>query len=236
MLKFLSRRMGAKSALGIQLAIILGAVQLYPRYPFVLIGGALASAVLMFVSYSVKSFIEAIPTSKVRSVAMGMAELRGKALEARGTVSAPFSRVECLAYEAKEERLQKVGKNYAWVTSFHRRKDGYFYLDDGTGKLLCHTKGAQLAVSPFVRQLGNVRRSEWRILPGKTYYVIGKVADNPFVKEASSQEGWKDLMMTEGDIYIISDKKEKNLRWWYGAAFLFSAVSTAVFTALAFLI
>lgn len=238
MLKSLSRGIRAKTALGAQLVVIFVAAQAYARLysSFAFMGGAIASAVLMFIIHNTKTFIEAIPTSKVRSVAIGMAEINGKSLKWKQGFKAPFSGAACLAYEIKEERRVRTGKSEMWVTTRHERKDNHFYLDDGTGKLLCHTKGANLDVKAFERFLGDVKRIELKVLPEKQYYVIGKVVDNPFVKEASSIKAWEDLMMSEGDIYIISDKKEKSLRKWYSWAFLFSTVSTVGFTIASFLL
>ena len=224
--------------MGAQLVVMFVAAQAYARLPssFIFIGGAVASAVLMFIVHNTKTFIEAIPSSKVRSVAIGMAELNGKSVKWKRSFRAPFTGKDCLAYEIKEERRVKTGKSEMWITTRHERKDGHFYLDDGTGKLLWYTKDANLDVKTFERFLGRVKRTEWKILPDKQYYVIGKVVDNPFVKEASSVKAWEDLMMSGGDIYIISDKKEKSLRKWYSVAFILSSLSTAGFVVLSFLL
>jgi hypothetical protein len=237
MLKSLSS-LGPKSVMGLQLGVLAVALQLYFRAGAgaAMLLGAAASAVLMSAAYYVRSFMEAIPTSKVRSVAMGMAELTGRALKWKKEFKAPYSKEKCLAYEIKEERHQRTGKSSYWVTTRHERKDGHFLLDDGTGAILCHTKGASLEVKTFTRHFGNRRRTEWKVVPGTKYFIIGKVVDNPFVEEASSLEGFRDAMVADGDVFIISDGKESGLRKWYSAALVFSALSTAGLFAAFFLV
>lgn len=227
MLKSLSR-VPPDQALGAQLAVIIGSLHfgLRARMPAALLLGAGLSAVLMFITYRVKSFMEAIPTSRVRSVAMGLAELKGEAVKWGEEFKAPYSGKTCLAYEIKEERHQRTGKSSHWVTVNHERKDGVFWLDDGTGRIACDSTGAELDVREFRRRRGNRRKTEWKVLPGGQYYVIGKVKDNPWVGEATSQEGYRDALVGDGEIFMISDKKEKDLRKWYGVSLVASALST----------
>ena len=167
---------------------------------------------------------------------MGMAEITGRVKKWKQTFKAPFSGELCLAYNAKEERRQKINKNYVWITTWKKREDGHFFIEDDTGQLLCDSKGADLDVKSFRKFFGSVKRTEWKIVPGTKYFAIGKVVDNPFVKDATSVQGFKDAMMSKGEIYIISDKKEKSLRKWYTAALAFSTVATLAFTAGSFYI
>ena len=230
-------RIGPTPALGAQAVIGFLAFSAYREYPspwFIGLGAA-ASAVLMMIVFKIRSFLEAIPTSKVRSVAMGMAELSGKTMGQK-KLKGPFSGRECFAYEIEEKHLRGHGKHRHWVTVRQERKDGHFYIDDGTGQMLCDTKGATFEVKPFVRHLGRIQKREAAILPGQKIFAIGKVVDNPFVKEASSLQGWKDMMMSEGEIYLLSDKSEKSLRKWYTLALGFSALATMALTAGAILL
>ena len=226
MLKFLSK-LGPFPALGIQLAIVFIAIQLYFEFQLKWIFwiGAMLSVVLLFFSYKIKSFLEAIHTSKIRSVAVGLSEVKGKPV-GETKLKSPLTKTACYAYTYQEQRKQRVNKSSIWVTTKSERKDGHLYLDDGTGQLLCDTKGATLSIKGITKYGFNIKKTETVISPSQNLFVIGSVKDNPFVKDATSVEGWKDLMMGDGEIYIISDKSEKNLRKWYAASVIVSGLSS----------
>lgn len=225
MLRFLSK-LGPFPALGVQAAVLFIVFQLYREFQssWVLFIGAAVSIVMLFVAYRIKSFLEAIPTSKVRSVAMGIAELRGEA-SGETKLTSPLTKTKCFAYHYVEQRRQRINKSSVWVTTKDERKDGYFYIKDQTGELLCFTKGASLDLPGKTTYGFGVKRIETIITPGTKLFAIGHIKDNPFVKEATSSEGYKDLMMGDGEVFIISDKSEKSLRKWYGITTVFSGLS-----------
>jgi hypothetical protein len=131
--------------------------------------------------------IEALPTARVRSVALGLAELRGVArpVEANADPGAPLLR------SARERRGDSTG-----FTEEIRP----FYLEDETGRILVDPRGAEISAGlgapggeaalprrifgARIREILLSRRirstsgglSEAVLLPGDEVYVIGTVA------------------------------------------------------------
>lgn len=93
-----------------------------------------------------KQMIENIPTSKVRSLAMGLAEVQGEAVVAKKELKSPFTNKNCVyyRYEIDEYRSSKNGGYWA------RIKDGIkhvpFYLKDNTGMVLVDPKDAHVDI------------------------------------------------------------------------------------------
>lgn len=92
-----------------------------------------------------KRFIENIPTSKIRSMAMGLVEISGEAESYQGVLKGPLSSQDCVFYKYLIERYERRGKNSRWVkvasmASFQHP----FYLNDGTDKVLIDPQDAEL--------------------------------------------------------------------------------------------
>ena len=85
-----------------------------------------------------KNLIENIPTSKVRSLAMGLVEVEGKAASYRLVWDTPFSLKHAVYY--KFEVREKHGKE--WKTILERETTDCFYVEDDTGKVLVNPVGA----------------------------------------------------------------------------------------------
>ncbi|MBR9680694.1 MAG: hypothetical protein GOU98_02620 [Candidatus Altiarchaeota archaeon] len=236
MLKFLSK-LGPYSTLGLQLAVVWGTLHMYGEMgeAWVFGIGAALSVVLLFISYKVKNFLEAIPTSKIRSVAIGLSEIKGKTVGETKLIS-PLTKTKCYAYEYRIHSKNRSYKTNLITNAKVDRKDGYFYLDDGTGQLLCDTKGAAFGTKSTVKRGISVTKTETVVKPNQELFIIGNIKDNPFVKDATSVEGWKDLMMGDGEIYIISDKSEKTLRFWYTVSVITSGLSSFGLTIAGFLL
>ena len=145
--------------------------------------------------------IENTPTSTVRGMALGLAELYGKA---RKTVllKSPLTQTECVLYKYLVEEYRRSGKSGHWVTI--AKGDSFyspFWLDDATGRIMVFPKGAELVMPSdyrFSTGLGRslpenlmafmdsngisyrgwlaVRRlrfTEWHIKESEDVYVIG---------------------------------------------------------------
>lgn len=84
-----------------------------------------------------RRFIEDIPTSKARSIAMGQIEIKGKA-EALfpETLKSPLSHKECVYYYYFISKHQKYQDRYIWAPFVSHRTDLPFYIYDKTGKVL----------------------------------------------------------------------------------------------------
>ncbi len=96
-----------------------------------------------FAQFKKVQFIENIPTSKVRSIAMGLVELKGKAIKAAEELASPVSKTNCVYYEYKIEEWRKSGKSSEWRDIYRETKVVPFYLQDDTGKVLVDLNGVE---------------------------------------------------------------------------------------------
>lgn len=155
-----------------------------------------------------KRLIENIPTSKIRSMAMGLVELQGKALERVLLLKGPLTGKNCVFYKYQIERFEHRGKSSRWITIAGETScNSPFYLDDNTGKVLIDPKGVEthLKNPDFQYESGRIsdipshievflqkneiqyksffgkhrlRFREWLICPGDEIYVLGAVRKN----------------------------------------------------------
>ncbi len=103
-----------------------------------------------------KKLIEDIPTSTVRAIAMGVAEVKGIARQFKGTVKTPFSKVDSVFFRYVVQEYRSSGKSGSWVTIKEFSTPDWFYLEDETGKVLINPVGAELFLKPDRNyQLGN---------------------------------------------------------------------------------
>jgi len=109
-----------------------------------LLSGAatIAGAVLFFRGFRdlrLRRLIADTPTAKIRSMAMGLVEIHGRA-EARSLVTAPFSNRAC-AYWQVEVAVR--GRRNSWTT-VHRNSSGHpFLVRDETGVAMVYPRGAE---------------------------------------------------------------------------------------------
>lgn len=89
------------------------------------------------ISFRKKRLIENIPTSKIRSIAMGLVEIYGEVVpEEDNILKSPFTQSDCVYYKYKIEELQSTGKSVHWHTIRKGWNYCYFYLKDDTGRVL----------------------------------------------------------------------------------------------------
>jgi len=137
-----------------------------------IVGGVL---LIYAFSYSrVQHGMENTPTSKIRSVAMGFAELRGIA-EPRIMLKSPYTETPCLYYRC--------------TTSIGSESGTSFYLNDGTGKILVNPKHAQMNLAhSFITNNSSAPITEWCIMAGEPLYIAGTVGKaGDFVSAAPDQ-------------------------------------------------
>jgi hypothetical protein len=105
-----------------------------------------AGIVLFCVGFSAfkrKRLIENLPASKVRSMAVGLVELKVKAVD-WNCLSAPFSGSPCVYYRYIVEEYRSNGKSSSWETVRHGSSEGCpFYVEDETGRTLVHPSGSK---------------------------------------------------------------------------------------------
>lgn len=157
------------------------------------LGAGLALFTYGFSVWREKRTIENIPTSKVRSLAMGLVEVSGWA-QPKALLKSPITATDCVYYKFLVERRERRGRSDQWVVVSQGASTNYFYVDDGTGRILVDPVEADIHLSQDYRysdavsagntlgQLFNVgtfsqrmRYTEWYILPGDEVYVMGTV-------------------------------------------------------------
>ncbi len=138
-----------------------------------------------------KNMVENVPSSPIRSVAMGLAEVQGRS-PAKATLSAPLSGAAChyFRYLVEEERHRSKGGR-EWVTVDRGESNVPFHVEDPTGRILVNPPGADILLKRDYRRIergkgwfGRRKRySEWRIDPAERVDVIGTVSrlHNPSV-------------------------------------------------------
>jgi hypothetical protein len=132
-----------------------------------------------------KNMIENVPSSPIRSVAMGLAEIKGQAPGVAVT-PAPLSGTPCLYYRylVEEERTRPKGGR-EWVTIDRGESNVPFHVEDPTGRILVNPEGADIILGRDYQKIEREggwlsrrkRTSEWRIDPGDFVYVIGSVSN-----------------------------------------------------------
>lgn len=133
-----------------------------------------------FVQYKKKRLVENIPTSKIRSVAMGLSELIGNT-EQKFPLKSPLTHTDCVYYRfaIEEERRDFKGTRY-WKVVNKGNSANYFYIKDDTGEILVDPLDAEVILPvdyEYVDTIGERRKryTEWYIQPGEQVYVLGTV-------------------------------------------------------------
>jgi len=114
---------------------------------FLLIGGI--TYFLAFYFLKIKHLIQNTPTSKIRSVAMGFAEVCGKVIpyEINGLLTSPFSNEKCVYYKYIIQEYRSSGKHSSWVTIKQGVEKRLFYTEDETGRILVDPNKASIDIS-----------------------------------------------------------------------------------------
>jgi hypothetical protein len=167
-------------------------------------GGGLAAFFWGLRCFQRKRLMQNTPTSKVEAVALGLAELCGRAVPQK-TLQSPVEQLPCVYWRYKVEELRRSGKSNHWATIDSGEERVPFYIEDATGKILVVPVGAtidipkDLQVEPpkfplrselsprifeFAEQKGieldgvftrRKRFTEWMIAPGDPLFVFGTV-------------------------------------------------------------
>ena len=176
-----------------------------------------------------KKTIENIPTSKIRSIAMGLVEIFGEIIpDKKETILSPFSNKKCVYYKYTIEEYRRTGKHSHWVTVKKDERSVPFYLKDETGKVLVDPTDAKIDIPKdfeynsgigrnppsvvksflsinklnFESFLGfnkTMRYREYFIEPGEKIYVMGSAGDNPYVEDATGSKNEEDIMIQKGN-------------------------------------
>jgi hypothetical protein len=148
--------------------------------------------------------IEDLPTTRVRSLALGRVELAGRA-RGRAALEAPLTGTPCVYYRYLVEEEVGSGRSRRWkALARGDSADAGFHLEDGTGQVLVDPRGAELELSPvwratdpplsapLLRTLARhgidphgwlfrrrLRFTEWRLACGDPLYLLGVAQERP---------------------------------------------------------
>ena len=172
-----------------------------------------------------KKLMESIPTSKIRSLAVGIAEIYGKATTTDSKlILAPFSNDECIVCRVVIQEYNKWSKYRTWRTIKTGIISGTFMVEDETGMVQVDPSHAELDIplsfesssgwgtdppehaikflkknnldfEGFLGMNKSMRYLEYSIKPGDKIYVLGRADDNPHVEDGSASQGVVDMMM-----------------------------------------
>ena len=92
----------------------------------------------------IKRLIKNVSTSKARSVAMDLAELKGKIESGNKTLIYPFDEKDCVHWHIHIQQYMKRGKRPIWGTRHKAKKQVPFLLNDSTGTFLVNLEKANL--------------------------------------------------------------------------------------------
>ena len=201
--------------------------------------GGMGLSIYGFVVNNRKRLMESIPTSPVRSLAVGLVEVSGRALPERGLLRAPFSGLPCVLYSYTVEERRESGKDVRWETIAKGTSSDPFFMQDETGKVLVVPFDAQLILPdnrtsrnnwlgslPGETILGlarlgisvdgwlgekTIRCSEACILPDETVYVLGTAQENKGAAESTENSARLYIGSSRDNEFIISDRSEKEL-------------------------
>jgi len=209
---------------------------------FALIAG-IAIFVKSFSWRSLKNLIENTPTSKIRSLAMGIVEIYGEAVPARnGFIKSPFSGADCVYCIWEIFHWQQGKHGGRWVSEKRGIVGNKFYVRDDTGVVMVNPEGASTEIpvdyssetldqnaTNFMTSAGvshkgmlgfkrKMKVEERYIAPGDKLYIMGTAGNNP--DAAGARDHTSNIMIQQGDndkTFFISDTSEKQvldkLRW-----------------------
>ncbi len=106
--------------------------------------------------WRLKRIIENTPTSKIRSIAMGLVEISGTVAKPfTEWLISPFTKQNCAYYSCTIQEHRKQGKTSTWVTIFSRILSVPFYVKDNTGTVLVDARGATIDTQTvYTKQTG----------------------------------------------------------------------------------
>ena len=202
-------------------------------------GGGLGSSIYGFVLNHRKSLIESIPTSPIRSLAVGLVEVSGRAQPGRELLRTPFSGLPCVLFSYKVEARRESRNGARWETIAKGTSAEPFFVQDQTGKVLVVPLNAQL-ILPDNRTIRNnwfgtlpeqtlqgllklgiavdgwfgektIRCSEASILPDETVYVLGTAQEHGGAADSTENSARLYIGSSRDHDFIISDRSEKEL-------------------------
>lgn len=192
-----------------------------------------------WIAHQRKRLIESIPTSTIRSLALGLVEISGRAQPEGSLLSSPFSGLPCVFYSYGVEERVGSDKNARWETIVKGTSEQPFFVSDSTGRVLVAPLGAELILPDertsrsnwlgelpattiaglnrlgvsTERWMGSkiLRCRESLILPEEQVYVLGTAHEDFDARERVDNSARLYIGSSRDHEFIISDRSEKDL-------------------------
>ncbi len=164
-----------------------------------------------FTSWKTHRKLVDIPTSKVRSTAVGLVELNGKAKPIK-LLTSPLTKKPCMYYCIEHQVYKRGAVMWNYETTDKVEKYTNFYIEDDTGKIEVNPKNAgfKIAFDYIKSKEGSIERDvEYKIEPGENVYVLGTARIKPGAKSVKNE---KSLIIAKGEndpFYYIADSSVK---------------------------
>jgi len=186
-----------------------------------------------------KRLIAGIPTSPIRSLALGLVEVSGQAESEAEPLTSPFGGLPCVFYSYKVEEYTGTDKHARWNTIANGTSDQPFFVRDATGRVLVVPTGATLMLPderitrtswhgelpPLalagLRRLGvathgwmgnkTLRCREALILPEESLYVLGTALEHHGMSHHIANESRLYIGSSRDHDFIISDRSEQHV-------------------------
>lgn len=142
--------------------------------------------------------VEDTPRTNIRSIAMGLVHIRGKA-QVEPPLLSPVSKTPCCFYKVDIEQWKSEGKSHAWK---HIRTDldgSKFFLVDDTGKVLVDAQCAEMDVPMTAERVVDSARPGSAVAGASDAEVLQYVAYSGVHKMASAVEHFLEKRGTLAD-------------------------------------
>ena len=209
-------------------------------------GGGLTAFFWGLRCYQRKRLMQDTPTSKVGAVALGPAELSGRALPLK-TLESPIEQLPCVYWRYKVEELRSSGRSSQWDVIDSGEERIPFYLEDETGKILIVPNGAKIDIPKalceeisgmglgrgfsrctieFAARRGieidgvmtcRKRFTEWMIGPGDPLFVFGSVVAPEDQPAGPTKAGDRMVCLDRaGEFFFIADQSARDVETEFG--------------------
>jgi hypothetical protein len=201
----------------------------------------IALLVMGIPTFRLKRLIENTPTSKIRSVAVGLTEVSGEAFFCQEKLKSPFTGKDSMYHMCTVENFMG-GSRARWFQVLYDERRVPFYVRDDTGRILVDPRDASVQVSisdeivsdrgddppaqiiEYLKSnnvthkglLGNktMRFREYRIAEGDMVYVMAKAESDPACRERGPDKEACGLILhrgTDNNVCYISDRPERKI-------------------------
>ena len=127
---------------------------------FLLLAGVVTGVVLFYRGFRLlqrKRLIQDVPSSSIRSAALGLVEVSGT-VAGESTLLSPVCQEDCCFYELSAWRPSDFGEYYSWKKAAEESFSVPFFLEDETGRVAVDPKGADLEIpTDFSEEYGMPR-------------------------------------------------------------------------------